>query len=67
MLVGPAGVFLLPIAVGVAAQQGGFAGALALLGAAHLAILLSAPRLPETGAKGRAASQSPAELSRLAA
>ncbi len=67
MLVGQAGGFLLPIVVGVAAQHGGFGGALAVLGAVHLAILIPALRLPETGAKGRAAAQSDTELSRLAA
>lgn len=67
MLVGQAGGFLLPIVVGAAAQHGGFSGALAVLGAAHLAILIPALRLPETGAKGRGTASSDTELSRLAA
>lgn len=63
--VGAALGMLMP--VGAAAQHGGFSGALAVLGAAHLAILIPARRLPETGTRGRATAQSNTELSRLAA
>ncbi|MCC7539712.1 MAG: MFS transporter [Deltaproteobacteria bacterium] len=49
MLVGQIGGFLLPMAVGIAAQEGGFALAIGLLAVVHVAIVLPARRLPETG------------------
>lgn len=51
MLVGQAGGFLLPVFSGVALQHGGLSAALLVLGLAHLAIVLPALRLPETGRK----------------
>lgn len=51
MLVGQVGGFLLPVIVGVAAQHGGFSTALVVLAAVHLAIVIPALRLAETGRK----------------
>ena len=49
MLVGQAGGFLLPIATGTAAQSGGLPAALGLLALVHLALLIPAFGLSETG------------------
>jgi hypothetical protein len=49
MLVGQAGGFLLPIATGAAAQSGGLPVALGVLALVHLAILVPALGLRETG------------------
>lgn len=59
MLVGQAGGFILPVLVGVAAQQGGFSLALVVLAATHLLILIPGLRLAETG---RRASRSAAQV-----
>lgn len=49
MLVGQAGGFLLPVLTGAFAESGGYPAALALLAFAHLAIVLPARSLKETG------------------
>lgn len=49
MLVGQAGGFLLPALSGAAVEAGGFAAGLGLLAVAHLAILVPARGLRETG------------------
>lgn len=60
MLVGQAGGFLLPIAVGAAAQRGGFAAALGVLAVAHVACLVPALGLRETGAARARGAAAPA-------
>src|SRR5262249_19700879 len=54
MLIGQIGGFLLPSIAGAALQTRGFAVAVAILALAHLAVVLPALRMPETGrAKSR--------------
>ncbi|MBI3181431.1 MAG: MFS transporter [Myxococcales bacterium] len=63
MLVGQVGGFLLPVATGLFAGRGGFQAALALLAVTHLAIVLPAWGLPETGTAAKKAAESgPARL-----
>jgi predicted MFS family arabinose efflux permease len=66
MLVGQVGGFLLPIAAGAAAQHGGFALALGSLAVVHLAILVPALGLHETG-QGRRDAAGASESSRATA
>ena len=59
MLVGQIGGFLLPLISGAVAQKEGLSVALVVLALAHLAILVPAYRLRETGPRGPLAVEAP--------
>jgi MFS family permease len=62
MLVGQAGGALLPMLSGAAAERGGFAGAIALLGLLHLAIMIPAFGVMETGRRAPVPAPVPAAV-----